>query len=762
MKTLYDYAQGALALGLHIFPLGVRSKHPVPGSHGFKDSSADPERVRLWWAANPNFNIGVNCGASGIAVVDIDAGLASKEEFDTWFARSGLPQTYTVHTGRRTSYGVQMYFHGEMRSSGAKKFNLNGCSGEVKAVGGYVVGAGSIHPDSLEPYEVICDAPFADLPELIQASVQQKTAVKVDLKQPDPGGQQEKEKILEGNRNNAATSFAGSMVNAGITDAQELYRCLKAWNRSNCDPPLEDAELKALALGAAANFKPAPSTEVSPEWEPVTPPQEQDPQPDHAATTAQVSQREHKLFPFTDAGNMERLVYWYGDGFKYCPQSQRAWSIWDGKRWAPDAIGKVQGAALLTVRSIPGLEIPLALAELDPSGDKFLEIQDATIARIKKFAKSSESRKSLDAMKALSKAAKGIAVNITEFDRDNWLFNCQNTTLGLYQRENHLHLPSDMITSVSPANYDPVATCPLWDKFLQEIMVGNVDNIGFLQRAAGYSLTGSSAEQCLFVLWGDGKNGKSTFLEVLGYILGDYGDTATMGMFLDNDYDAIPNELAGLAGKRFVSATESKEGRRLDEAKIKAITGSDNVKARFLHKEFFRFRPEFKIWLSSNHRPAIRGTDEGIWRRIRLVPFTWQIPEAQRDKQLRGKLQAEASGILNWMIAGLEDYRKGGLRESVDVVEATRSYRSGENWLLQFLEAETETSPQFSVQAGALYGRYKTWAGISGERVLSEIRFNRAMDESGVAADRPQGKKMYRGLRLKNIGTGGMDDVHAL
>jgi putative DNA primase/helicase len=316
-----------------------------------------------------------------------------------------------------------------------------------------------------------------------------------------------------------------------------------------------------------------------------------------------------------------------------------------------------------------------------------------------------------------------------------------------------------MITSVSPVNYDPAATCPLWDKFLLEIMQGNADNIAFLQRAAGYSLTGSAAEQCMFVLWGNGDNGKSTFLEVLQYIVGDYGSAATMGMFLDTDYDAIPNELAGLAGIRFVSASESKEGRRLDEAKIKVITGSDTIKARFLHREFFNFRPEFKIWLSTNHRPAIRGTDDGIWRRIRLVPFTWQVPKGKKDKRLRGKLIAEASGILNWMIRGLEDYRLGdangdGLRESVDVVEATRSYRCDENWIAQFLEAETEPGNSFSVQAKDMYARYKTWASNGGERVLSGIVVNRAMDAAGIKSDKPNGKKMYLGIRLRLVGSG--------
>ena len=472
-------------------------------------------------------------------------------------------------------------------------------------------------------------------------------------------------------------------------------------------------------------------------------PQEQNPAGVAEHSAAIKSAKPPRLFSFSDSGNTERLVYWYGDGFKYSPQ--RGWHIWDGKRWVRDVIGKVLRAALKTVRAIPEVEGALASAGMDPKDEEY----DKLRARISKFALASESRRALEAMVALSRSAEGIAADITEFDRDNWLFNCQNETLGLFKREQHPQDQRDMITSVSPVVYDPTATCPTWERFLHEIMGGNVENIGFLQRAAGYSLTGSAAEQCMFVLYGGGRNGKSTFLEVLRFILGDYGKVASMGMFLDTEYSQIPNDLAALAGARFVSATESREGRRLDEAKIKQITGGDTVPARFLRQEFFEFRPEFKIWLATNHKPTIKGTDDGIWRRIRLVPFTVQIPLEQVDKRLRGKLIAEAPGILNWMIAGLEDYRAGGLRESREVLDATKDYRDGENWVVRFLATEAEAGP-YTVQARDLFNRYKTWAAESKEYMLSERKFNAAMDESsGLKVERPLNKKTFHGVRLR-------------
>jgi P4 family phage/plasmid primase-like protien len=769
-KTLLEYALEAQALGLHIFPLQARTKDKhVAASWKGENSSADPERARLWWHRDSEFNFGVNCGESGITVLDVDEGLNSKEDFDAWRVGAGLPETYTVHTGRRTSYGVHMYFRGQKGNTG--KWTLHGCHGEIRGgvlvdgeikSGGYVVGVGSIHPDSSERWEVINDAPFADLPEIVKALEADKvgkTAVRVDLKK--TGVPTDRKKMVEGDgRNNAATSYAGKIFNEGITDEKEMFRSLRAWNRSNCEDLLSDAELQGIAR-SALNFKPALSTKVSPEWEPITAPgpQEQDPQR-AAAGPAQASPKPLKRFADTDTGNMERLVYWFGDGFKYCPQS--SWFMWDGKRWVADSIGKVQAAAQLIARAIVQNELPLALAELDRSGEDFEKIQAATIASLAKFAKASESRKGVDAMKSFAKAAAGIAADIMQFDRNNWSFNCENVTLKLYNVERdcyelsqQTHTPSDMITCISPVVYDPAATCPQWDHFLDQIMSGNADNIGFLQRAAGYSLTGSAAEHCMFFLYGNGRNGKSTFVEVLKYIMGDYGKAASMGMFLDTDYTTIPSELAGLAGKRFVSASETKEGRAWDEAKLKQITGGDTLSVRFLYSKEFEYKPEFKIWCSGNHRPVIRGMDDGVWSRLKLVPFTWQVAEAQKDKFLRGKLQKEAPGILNWMLRGLEDWHKDGLRDPVEVVAAAVDYRNEESWLTQFLAAETETGSSYSEQAKDLYARYKTWAANAGEKHRSGIVFNRTMDAAGIKSSPPTAKvKTYLGVRCRPMGSG--------
>jgi putative DNA primase/helicase len=218
-----------------------------------------------------------------------------------------------------------------------------------------------------------------------------------------------------------------------------------------------------------------------------------------------------------------------------------------------------------------------------------------------------------------------------------------------------------------------------------------------------------------------------------------------MEIFLAKNQEGIPNDLAALREARFVTGVETEDGRRLAEAKVKQITGGDTISARFLHKEFFNFLPQFKIWIGTNHRPAIRGTDEGIWRRIRLIPFDVFIPDGQVDEKLVDKLKSEASGILNWMLAGLEEYKLGGLMEPEAVVVATSEYQKAEDWLARFLDEETiqATGPQHRTQARDLYVRYKTWADSAKEYIQTERKFNDAMTSKGAESSKDHNKKLY-------------------
>jgi putative DNA primase/helicase len=269
--------------------------------------------------------------------------------------------------------------------------------------------------------------------------------------------------------------------------------------------------------------------------------------------------------------------------------------------------------------------------------------------------------------------------------------------------------------------------------------------IGFLQRAIGYTLTGSTREQCIFILWGITKTGKSTFLATLRRLLGPYGQQADMESFMHKDRQEVRNDLADLAGSRFVCALESQEGRRLAENLIKQLTGGvDMIKARFLFQEHFTYKPQFKVFLGTNHKPVIKDTDAAIWERIRLVPFAVQIPPEERDKTLDDRLQAELPGILAWAVRGcMEWQQKGELGEPKAVVQATATYRSEMDAVGRFLTERCLIEPNVRVKAGVLYGHYKQWCEEMGEHTESLTKLGTMLDERGFAK-RPLGGVVWR------------------
>src|SRR3990167_1056257 len=346
------------------------------------------------------------------------------------------------------------------------------------------------------------------------------------------------------------------------------------------------------------------------------------------------------VYNLTDLGNAERLATRNSDYLKYVPAW--GWLSWNGARWAREE-GAAWRLAKDTVRSI--------YAEAERGAD---EKERAAIAT---WAMRSESRDKISSMLTL-------AINETEidtlpevFDADPWLLNCTNGALDLRTCDPHPHNPADMITRIAGTLYDPDATCPLWLEYLDRIFAGNAALIGYLRRAVGYSLTRETGEQCLFFCYGTGANGKSTFLETIRALLGDYAQTAEFTTFLAKQSENVRNDIARMAGTRFIAAIEAGEGKRLAETLVKQLTGGDTVTARYLYQDYFEYRPAFKMWLAANHKPTIRGTDNAIWRRIRLVPFTVTIPEAERDSKLSSKLRGELPGILAWAIRGCLEWQ---------------------------------------------------------------------------------------------------------
>jgi P4 family phage/plasmid primase-like protien len=434
----------------------------------------------------------------------------------------------------------------------------------------------------------------------------------------------------------------------------------------------------------------------------------------------------------TDLGNAERLVKRHGTELRYCHPWNR-WLAWDGRRWAIDDTGEITRRAKETVR-----QIYRQAADTEDDGARKALVN---------HARRSEAEARIRAMLSLAESEPGIPVLPAELDRDKWLLTVLNGTLDLRTGELQPHQAGNMITRLAPVEYDPVATCPTWEAFLDRIMGSNANLIAYLQRAVGYSLTADVREQVLFILYGTGQNGKSTFLETLLALLGDYGQQTPTDTLLIKRDNGIPNDVARLKGARLVTAIEAEEGKRLAESLVKQMTGGDRLVARFLHREFFEFKPAFKLWLATNHKPQIRGTDRAIWRRIRLIPFSVTIPDADVDLAMPDKLQAELPGILAWAMVGCLAWQSGGLGEPGEVLEATAEYRQESDLIGRFLDESCVTGPTFKTRAGELYEAYKTWAKANGEGEVSGTAFGLAMTERGFARDKDR-----RGWFYCNVG----------
>lgn len=437
--------------------------------------------------------------------------------------------------------------------------------------------------------------------------------------------------------------------------------------------------------------------------------------------------------PLTDLGNAERFVAQHGEIARYSvPWSK--WLIWDGTRWELDGKLRVMQLAKQTARSI-----------LDEAID---ETDKEQRTKILKHAFATEGERRLAAMVTLARSF--LPVTPETLDAQPWLLNTDSGTVDLKTGELRPHDRGDLLTKIAPVTYDPDARCPRFLAFLDRIMEGKTDAITFLQRAIGYSLTGSTVERIILILYGEGKNGKSTLLEVIRALLGDYARRTPTETLLVNRHQNVPNDVARLQGIRFVSASEAEEGQRLAEAKVKDLTGGDTVTARFFYGEFFDFAPTFKLWLSTNHKPVVRGTDHAIWDRIKLVPFLVRIPQEEQDPHLKEALIAEGPGILQWAIQGCLDWQRDGLGEPESVRQATAAYRSEMDVIGAFLGDRCELGRALSVTAKDLYAAYTKWCDETGEKPLTQTAIGRRLTERGLDQARDMSSRMWIGISLKS------------
>jgi putative DNA primase/helicase len=446
---------------------------------------------------------------------------------------------------------------------------------------------------------------------------------------------------------------------------------------------------------------------------------------------------EHREEPFnlTELGNAERLVARHGKDIRYCGPHGKFY-VWDGTRWRLDETGEIDRMAKVTVRSI------YQEAAHQDEGD--------LRAKLSKHAVKSEKRDQIASMIHLAKTQPGIPIIPDDLDKDPMLLNVVNGTIDLKTGQLREHRRDELITKLAPVKYDPGAKCPRFQEFLLEIMGGNGRLVEFIQRAIGYSLTGSTKEQVMFILHGNGSNGKSTFLDTIMTVLGDYAlQTPTETLVKKADgHEGIPNDVARLKGARFVSANETEDGQKLAESRVKQMTGDRLITARFMRGEFFHFTPEFKLFLAANHKPAIRGTDHGIWRRIRLIPFDVTIADDKQDKDLSQKLSEELPGILAWAVEGCLKWQKCGLVPPPEVTAATNSYRSEMDVLAQFIEDRCLIGEWASAKSSQLYECYSQWCSANGEKPMTQKAFSCRLQERKLRKDRTNSGMIWRGIGI--------------
>jgi putative DNA primase/helicase len=421
-------------------------------------------------------------------------------------------------------------------------------------------------------------------------------------------------------------------------------------------------------------------------------------------------------FSLDDMGNAKRIVAMCGNSIRFS-YIKNNWYCWDGKAWQEDETGAINRLVDKTVEAMYAEAIKLTDQD---KRDKLLEHAAKT--------------RSIAGRKAMIEGAKhleGIPVIPADFVKDVWLLNLQNGVLDLKSGKLHPHNPDYMITQISNARYNPNAKCPRWLDCLDKVTDGNADLIKYMQKAVGYSLTGNTGEECLFILYGTGCNGKGTFAETLIHLLGSYARTAQVdSLMLKNVSGSGANpDIARLKGSRVVNAAEPQKNSRLNESLIKQLTGGDMVTARFLYGREFEYRPEFKLWINTNYKPQISGNDDGIWSRVKLLPFTVYFPLEKRDPHLKDFLRnKEIDGILNWALEGLKLWQKEGLEMPETMKSATTDYRSEMDIMQKFLDECTKQKNNSSVGALALYKVYTQWCSENGEYVLSNTKFGRDMN----------------------------------
>lgn len=689
-------------------------KHPLT-EHGFKDATTDPARVEEWWLRWPQANIGIP--TSGFLVLDCDPRHGGTESLDDLYLKHGrFPDTAEAITG---GGGRHFVFADPGIPVPAKL--ADGL--DLKSAGGYIVVAPSLHVsgnryewDGIEGEHALLH-PAAAPAWLLDCIRKSNTANKAGGNASAPAVES---KIPEGARNSGLASLAGTMRRRGFS-AQAIESALLTENRTRCSPPLPEVEVRTIATSVAR-------------YEPAGPPQPPEPYRDPYSDGPDLLR-----YMLNDAGNACRIMALHGAGLRYC-HALRRWLVWDGRRWASDDAGRAEKLAKET-----------ALIYLSQAVEKDLDVHV-------KFAKQSLDHRRVTS--ALASAECELPITPAELDTRADVLNCLNGMVDLQTGALEPHNPSYLITKLCQHAYNPAADCPRFLAFLHQIMgAGDTEIpdrtahlVDYLQRAFGYSLTGLTSEKAVFILHGGGNNGKTTLLSTISKIIEEYAIVLQVdSLMVKQESNNSQADLADLRGARFVMTSETEEGQRLNEGKLKRITqGMGRIKAVRKYENPITFDETHKLWMDANHRPDVRGVDAAIWNRLHLIPFDVTIPDGEIDRELPAKLQTEAEGILAWMVAGAQRWYTEGLGRPAEVSAAGEEWRHASNQVGRFVDECCIRLLTAEAKARNLYGAYKKWAEEAGEKTESETKFAVRMAALGYAKKHGRDGTAYLGIGFRD------------
>lgn len=492
---------------------------------------------------------------------------------------------------------------------------------------------------------------------------------------------------------------------------------------------LAPAAAPAALAPAASTAAPAPSvpttavatngtppTAVGPPAAPA--PVANDPQP------GALDDSQARWLPQTDLGNAERLVGRFGPNLHYC-HSEKCWYAWDTTRWVADQTGQAERYAKKTARLIQD-EAELA--------------DDEDAKKLREFGRQTESAHRLGAMLRTAQSEPGIPVTPGQFDTDGWVLNVANGTLDLTGGQLRGHEREDLLTKRTDIDYDPAATCPRWEQFLKEVLPDDADVHPYVHKLFGYLLTGDVSDHSVVMLLGEGANGKTTFIEVLRALVGDYGKTTDPDLLLAAHGGRNTAGQAELRGVRVAVSSEVSSGATFDGTTLKRLAGGDTITARRLYQNFSSFEPTHKLVLAVNKMPRLDERDYAMYRRLRPVPFPNKFAGAARDRGLKDTLMAELPGILAWAVRGFRMWQQDNHLTPPDVMmDQVEEVKAANDPLAEFLEDCCVLEKEAVVTGGELYGAYKDWADENGEKALSNKEFARLLKERGLNK-RKQGK----------------------